>query len=267
MLGDLVGLPFLAAQLIQMIREDESEAAEIDAELDAREAERAARQADAPAGAEVSQGPGTSRGGNPTRGSRTGSRPSTTAASESVAAPDQEGPAAPGRSVAPTNSCDFIMHHAGTSVFAAGSSASTATTRPTGTSLIRSASMMIGIGHLRPSASIVSVGVGRRRGGCGGLRGRVVRGRGGGRGHAVTSSRGSGGGGRRSARRSVSQPPGHAGQRPAGLLQQALRAGVYSDTPARPRVSTGRRGTADSAGVPGGPRRLRDTVSTTGCRT
>src|ERR1700691_5676345 len=52
------------------------------------------------------------------------------------------------------------MHQAGTSVCAAGSSASTATTWPTGTSLIRSASMMIGIGHLRPIASIVSVGAG-----------------------------------------------------------------------------------------------------------
>ncbi len=38
-LGDLVGLPFLAAQLIHMMREDESDAARIDAELDAREAE------------------------------------------------------------------------------------------------------------------------------------------------------------------------------------------------------------------------------------
>ena len=37
-LGDLVGLPFLAAQLIQMMREDESEAARIDADLDAKEA-------------------------------------------------------------------------------------------------------------------------------------------------------------------------------------------------------------------------------------
>ena len=35
-LGDLVGLPFLAAQLIQLMREDESDAARIDAELDAR---------------------------------------------------------------------------------------------------------------------------------------------------------------------------------------------------------------------------------------
>jgi cytochrome c oxidase assembly factor CtaG len=34
--GDLVGLPFLAAQLIHMIREDETEAEAIDAELDGR---------------------------------------------------------------------------------------------------------------------------------------------------------------------------------------------------------------------------------------
>ena len=38
-LGDLVGLPFLAAALIVMIREDEQEAAQVDAELDARAAE------------------------------------------------------------------------------------------------------------------------------------------------------------------------------------------------------------------------------------
>jgi cytochrome c oxidase assembly factor CtaG len=45
-LGDLVGLPFLAAQLMQLMREDESDAARIDAELDARDAERdASRQA------------------------------------------------------------------------------------------------------------------------------------------------------------------------------------------------------------------------------
>jgi cytochrome c oxidase assembly factor CtaG len=40
-LGDLVGLPFLAAQLIQLMREDESDAARIDAELDARQASEA----------------------------------------------------------------------------------------------------------------------------------------------------------------------------------------------------------------------------------
>jgi len=49
-LGDIVGLPFLAAQLIQMIREDEAEASVIDAELDARDAARAEVAA---AGAEV----------------------------------------------------------------------------------------------------------------------------------------------------------------------------------------------------------------------
>ena len=40
-LGDLVGLPFLAASLIVMIREDEQEAAQVDAELDARAADAA----------------------------------------------------------------------------------------------------------------------------------------------------------------------------------------------------------------------------------
>jgi cytochrome c oxidase assembly factor CtaG len=50
-LGDLVGLPFLAAQLMQLMREDESDAARIDAELDARDAERdASRQAAPTAG-------------------------------------------------------------------------------------------------------------------------------------------------------------------------------------------------------------------------
>jgi cytochrome c oxidase assembly factor CtaG len=45
-LGDSVGLPFLAVQLIQMMREDKQEAAVIDAELDARDAARdAAREA------------------------------------------------------------------------------------------------------------------------------------------------------------------------------------------------------------------------------
>ncbi len=56
-LGDLVGLPFLAAQLIQMIKEDEQEAAQVDAELDARAAVAAAAQGPekagvAPAGAD-----------------------------------------------------------------------------------------------------------------------------------------------------------------------------------------------------------------------
>jgi cytochrome c oxidase assembly factor CtaG len=44
-LGDIVGLPFLAAQLIQMIREDENDAKIIDAELDAADAALAAAAA------------------------------------------------------------------------------------------------------------------------------------------------------------------------------------------------------------------------------
>jgi len=47
-LGDIVGLPFLAAQLIQMIREDEADAVVIDAALDAAEAAEAAAEASAP---------------------------------------------------------------------------------------------------------------------------------------------------------------------------------------------------------------------------
>jgi cytochrome c oxidase assembly factor CtaG len=49
--GDIVGLPFFAAQLIQMMREDEAEAKVIDAELDARDAAIAAgRRAEASPG-------------------------------------------------------------------------------------------------------------------------------------------------------------------------------------------------------------------------
>jgi len=53
-LGDIVGLPFLAAQLIQMMREDEADARIIDAELDAQDARAAANTAAAglPAGAD-----------------------------------------------------------------------------------------------------------------------------------------------------------------------------------------------------------------------
>jgi cytochrome c oxidase assembly factor CtaG len=60
-LGDAVGLPFLAVQLIQMMREDKVEAAAIDAELDARDAEREAARlaarAKQPAASEVAAGP------------------------------------------------------------------------------------------------------------------------------------------------------------------------------------------------------------------
>jgi cytochrome c oxidase assembly factor CtaG len=56
--GDLVGLPFLVAQLIQFIREDEAEAVEIDAELDAREAARDAARARRKAAAIAAEGQG-----------------------------------------------------------------------------------------------------------------------------------------------------------------------------------------------------------------
>ena len=58
-LGDLVGLPFLAAQLIQMMREDESDAAKIDADLDARDAEL--KTATAVAGEPGADGPGEAK--------------------------------------------------------------------------------------------------------------------------------------------------------------------------------------------------------------
>lgn len=58
-LGDLIGLPFLGAVLIAMIREDETEAKVIDAELDAAE--------QLPAGVESEAGTAPSGGGDPAR--------------------------------------------------------------------------------------------------------------------------------------------------------------------------------------------------------
>jgi cytochrome c oxidase assembly factor CtaG len=58
-LGDIVGLPFLAAQFIQMIREDQADAAVIDAELDAQEAAAATADAATPAAADASGALGT----------------------------------------------------------------------------------------------------------------------------------------------------------------------------------------------------------------
>jgi cytochrome c oxidase assembly factor CtaG len=64
-LGDIVGVPFLAAQLIQMMREDEADARVIDAELDAQQASAAvgaglslAAAPDAPGAAVESGGTG-----------------------------------------------------------------------------------------------------------------------------------------------------------------------------------------------------------------
>jgi len=87
-LGDMVGLPFLVAQLIQMIREDEGDAKVIDAELDAAEAEAAAEAAVAAAGA----GGGTP-GSVAARSPWWEADPRFARRFESVAPPDQEGPA------------------------------------------------------------------------------------------------------------------------------------------------------------------------------
>ncbi len=65
-LGDIVGLPFLAAQLIQMMREDEVEARVIDAELDAKEAASVSPAGvSAAGGAGVAAEPGQSAGQRP----------------------------------------------------------------------------------------------------------------------------------------------------------------------------------------------------------
>ncbi len=65
-LGDIVGLPFLAAQFIQMIREDQAEAVVIDAELDAREAAVAmASPVDVTADASGTNGAGVATGVDP----------------------------------------------------------------------------------------------------------------------------------------------------------------------------------------------------------
>ena len=68
-LGDIVGLPFLVAQLIQMIREDEDEAKVIDAELDAGRG----RGAEAAAAGDGGRGRRRRRGGRRTRASPGGS--------------------------------------------------------------------------------------------------------------------------------------------------------------------------------------------------
>ncbi len=71
-LGDLVGLPFLVAQLIQFIREDEAEAAVIDAELDARDAAGAAGAADTAGAADAGRRRGGRRGRRVSGGQRGG---------------------------------------------------------------------------------------------------------------------------------------------------------------------------------------------------
>src|ERR1700722_2411981 len=88
-LGDMVGLPFLVAQLVQMIREDEDDAKKIDAELDAAEAEAAAEAAVASAAAGPRVAPDSAAAPSPWGGAG----PRFAGRFESVTPPDQEGPA------------------------------------------------------------------------------------------------------------------------------------------------------------------------------
>jgi len=73
-LGDFVGLPFLAVQLIQMMREDKQEAAAIDAELDARDAARETGASGAD-GAEGASRPGSADGASGAGGVEEEDRP------------------------------------------------------------------------------------------------------------------------------------------------------------------------------------------------
>jgi len=88
-LGDLVGLPFLAAQLIHMMREDESDAARIDAELDAQQAHlEAARD---PADSQPAHPPAPATSATPA----TSTTPATSVTSATPATPaDEADPAA-----------------------------------------------------------------------------------------------------------------------------------------------------------------------------
>jgi len=94
--GDLVGLPFLVAQLIQFIREDEAEAAVVDAELDAREAARDAARAARKAAAIAAEGrrPAKAAAANPAASDR--SAPSATDATpDSAQKKNPDAPPAP----------------------------------------------------------------------------------------------------------------------------------------------------------------------------
>ena len=107
-LGDLVGLPFLAAQLIQLMREDESDAARVDAELDAREARQALRPRSLAEGERTGESPG----GRTTRASQAGS---SRARRHSLRRMYRAQPPW-GSSRCPANSCAFIVHQDGMSV-------------------------------------------------------------------------------------------------------------------------------------------------------
>jgi cytochrome c oxidase assembly factor CtaG len=95
--GDLVGLPFLVAQLIQFIREDEAEAAVVDAELDAREAARDAARAARRAAAIAAEGrrPAKTPAANPASSASSGHPAASASPANPAATPASAGPPAP----------------------------------------------------------------------------------------------------------------------------------------------------------------------------
>jgi hypothetical protein len=107
--GDLVGLPFLVAQLIQFIREDEAEAAVVDAELDAREAARDAARAARRAAAIAAEGrrPAKTPAANPASSASSGHPAASASPANPAATPASAGPPAPSATDAPPDSAQI----------------------------------------------------------------------------------------------------------------------------------------------------------------
>ena len=95
--GDVVGLPFLAAQLIQMIREDEADAQVIDAELDAQDAAAAASAGQL--AAMVAGGPAVTAAASPDGSVPAASAPAASAPADSAPAASAPADSAPADSV------------------------------------------------------------------------------------------------------------------------------------------------------------------------
>jgi cytochrome c oxidase assembly factor CtaG len=97
-LGDAVGLPFLAVQLIQMMREDKREATVIDAQLDARDAARTAARSRPAMPSAPSPSPATAAAAPAAAPATAGAAAPATAG---LAAPATAGAAAPATEPAP----------------------------------------------------------------------------------------------------------------------------------------------------------------------
>ena len=110
--GDLVGLPFLAAQLVQLMREDESDAIAIDADLDARDAERQASAA-----MREGEAGGAGEDGSKPWWEGTPASPVASSRAEHHSLRRMYSAQPPrGSSWYPANSCAFIVHQDGMSV-------------------------------------------------------------------------------------------------------------------------------------------------------